>query len=230
MKASVFSACLAAALIVSGQAQAGKKLDSLFNIDMLNVQIAYLETILGPAKSVVPLGGPEKHEFREYIVEGCKLYVDANKGNAIKYTLPLTPKCQADLSKIVREPKSTKGLTVGKFQSIHGDMAARASCLGICGNAADPVAEFIWEGPHAANFVRIGLGVTLASDAALNAAEKWQRIMEAKEGEDYVISTKFNCTNKYDSFATNAFKNVAVDSISFDFQTSGDPYASECGR
>ena len=227
MRVLVFFACAAAALTASGSALAGKKLDSIFQTDMLNVRVNYLETITGPAKRVMPW---RSTEFREYVVDGCTLRAWTEKGNVVQYELPLNSKCQADLTRLMQQSMSTKGLTIGKFQEVSGDLLARADCLSLCGNAADPVASFIWEGPRALGFVQVSLKVTLASDAALNASERWQRAMSAKEGEDFVIEAKFNCTDKYNEVALDAFKNVLVTDIGFGYLIVSEEYNSDCKR
>lgn len=212
MRSYVLSACMAAALVTSGQAQAGKKLDSIFTIDMLNVQVAYLEKTLGPAKRVTPW---RSWQVREYTVDACKLFAWAQKGNVLQYELPLTGKCQANLSQLVRNQKTTRDLTVGSFAD--SPLTARADCISMCGNAADPVVTFLWEGAHVDNFLKIALSVTLATEPAIDAADKWGKAMTAKEGSDFVTDAKFNCTNKYDDVATESFKRIPVTSFGFGF-------------
>lgn len=83
----------------------------------------------------------------------------------------------------------------------------------MCGNAYDPSVYALWEGPHAADFMEVLLEVQLVSDAAIVAATAWQNHMEKAAGEGYVMDTRFNCHERFNTQGYNAFKNVTPTAI-----------------
>ena len=99
-------------------------------------------------------------------------------------------------------------------------MHVQSDCIYSCGNAADPRVNFIWNGPHAANFVSVVLTIFLANSAALAASERWETLMRSKEGDDYLIDTKFNCDGKYDDAAIIVFANVPLNQVVIGFADS----------
>jgi hypothetical protein len=100
--------------VLLNQACAASKLSSIFQEQMLNVQVAYLETITGPGMHIFP--GRDGLQRRDYLVEGCKVIAHARDPVVIGYSLDLTPKCNFNLSNFMGDRYSTtRGLTVGKF-------------------------------------------------------------------------------------------------------------------
>jgi len=217
-----WSVLVVAMLVLAGAnspAQAAGKLARLFKYDMLNVQVAYLEKITGPAKYVLSADS-EGVVPRQYVVEGCEVTAYADKGAVQGYSLRLTPKCSFNLGDFLgnRYP-TTKDLTIGKFGNgaFGSDMRVQAECAYLCGNVADPQIDFTWQGPHAANFLTVVLTVVLVDDAAIDAAQRWTTLMRQKEGDDYVLNTKFNCEDKYDAAAVKDFAKVKVTDITIGF-------------
>ena len=90
------------------------------------------------------------------------------------------------------------------------NMLFQASCISMCGNAADPTVTFHWDGPHAVGFMNIDLVSIIAYGQSLDAVEKWRTLMTKNEGEDYVIHTRFNCDDKYEKIGLQLFQNVEV--------------------
>jgi hypothetical protein len=204
------------------QAMAANKLSSIFKLDMLNTEIAYLESITGPAMHVYPDRG--SIQIRDYRVDGCKVQAFVAGTKVQRYSITLTPRCNFNLGAFLNGYSSTSGLTVGKFASgaYHPDMRVQSDCIYSCGNAADPTVNFIWNGPHAVNFVSVVLTVVLASDAAIAASDRWEKQMRSKEGDDYITDTKFNCDGKYDKAAVQAFATVPVNEVVIGFADSNE--------
>jgi hypothetical protein len=228
-ESSVF---LAVVVTLVSQAHADSKLSSIFQSEMLNAQIAYLETITGPAMHVIPtLGGVQ---IRDYRVNGCKVTAYAKDAAVLAYSLDLNPKCNINLGAFLGNGySSTEGLTIAKFiKGVFGtDMRVQASCLDLCGNAADPTVDFTFEGPHAVNFVSIVFTIVLAATRSLVAAERWEKTMRNNEGEKYILNTRFNRDNKYDSTAIQNFAKVPIDQITVgSYQAIADLYKPSCSQ
>ena len=215
--------------VAATSASAGEKLGQIFQFDMLNAQIAYLESIAGPAMHIYAIRSGL--QLREYRVEGCKVYAYAKGAELMAYSLKLSPRCNFNLGDFLGNGYGpTDGMTVGKFVggSFQSGMRLNSDCIFMCGNAADPVVNFIWEGPHAVNFVNVVLSVTLADAPAIEAAERLEKVIRENGGNDaYLIATKFNCDRRFDAIATRDFANIRVDEISVGFAV---PDEATCAR
>lgn len=202
---SLFASTLALSVDIAHAASVAE----VFTGDMLGTNQRYFESIAGiPRESF-----GDEHKFK---VQGCDITATVEGGKVSKLRMELTPKCQADLTQFVGTyaPAPGKPLTVGAFiESSGGGLSYSASCLSMCGNAADPSVYAHWEGPHAVDFKEVLLEVVLVSDAALNAADQWESQMRKAEGEDYVMETRFNCDQKYDAAAQKAFEKVQVNAV-----------------
>lgn len=219
------------ALTGTGRADPSK-LSRIFQYEMLNAQLAYLESITGPAMHVNP-GGPGV-QSREYKVDGCRMTAYVKGAVVLAYSLRLSPTCNFNIGDFLgNDYPSTEGLTIGGFA--HGAFGAnlrvQSTCINLCGNAADPTVDFTWEAPHAANFISVVLTVVLASDVAINAAEQWEAAMRKSESDDYIDKTKFNCATKYDNSAVAAFDGVQVDVITIGYYQPGTwLYKRSCAK
>jgi hypothetical protein len=212
-----------------GTALAQDRLSRIFDPEMLNAQIAYLETITGPAMHVYK--GPGGIEIRDYRVDGCRVEAYTKGAEAIGYSLVLNENCNFDLGKFIGPPySSTRNLTIGSFvhNGFGAEMRAQSLCIYLCGNAADPTIDFTFEGPHALNFVKVVLTVELSDDPSLDAVERWRNAMRQREGEDYIIDTRFNCTPKYDRIAVQDFADVAVRKVSIGYNPNEFRYDRDC--
>ncbi|MEW7857409.1 hypothetical protein AB2M95_15985 [Pseudomonas chlororaphis] len=202
---SLFASTLTLSLDVANAASVAE----VFNGDMLGTNQRYFESVAGiPRES-----NGDEHIFK---VQGCDITATVEGGKVGKLRIELTPKCQADLTQFVGTYAPTPGnpLTIGAFiASSGGGLSYSASCLSMCGNAADPSVYAHWKGPHAVDFREVLLEVVLVSDAALNAANQWESQMRKAESEDYVMETRFNCDQKYDAIAQKAFEKVQVSAV-----------------
>ncbi len=181
---------------------------------MIGARAQFLESITGPAMHAYPYGGAETRDYR---VDGCRVTAKVKGGDITALGLDLTPRCNLDLGAFLGNGYgSTAGLTVGKFAngSFGSSLVqAHSSCIYLCGNAADPVVSFTWDGPHAVNFVTVILNVVLASPVSLAAEQRWQQAMERVEGHAFIENVLFNCTRKYDAVAVREFSAAPVNSI-----------------
>lgn len=202
---SLFASTLALSVDVAHAASVAQ----VFTGDMLGTNQRYFESVAGiPRESF-----GDEHKFK---VQGCNITATIEGGTVSKLRMELTPKCQANLTQFVDTfaPAPGKPLTVGAFtESSGGGLSYSASCLSMCGNAADPSVYAHWEGPRAIGFREVLLEVVLVSDAALSAADQWESQMRKAEGEDYVMETRFNCDQKYDAAAQKAFEKVQVSAV-----------------
>ena len=205
-------------------------LQRIFNREMIGATLSYLEKITGPAKYS---SSYKKNEINNtYEISGCSVDVRVFNGSIMSLGLnQLSQKCTFNLNKFFPNSDFEKlprihNMTFGQFDSLIGDGKYTASCLISCGNAVDPVVYEDWEASRAEGGLELQLGVTLASDSAINASIKWEDAMVKGEGEDWVIKQKFACTNKYNSIAKNEFKNVRVTSAVIGLRLS----ANDCNR
>ena len=193
-------------------------MEQIFQPEMIGATLQYLEQFTGHPRNVSPDGIE-----RIYKVGACEVtaYVgkDENKSvSALRFMV--APGCDGDVGKFLgsgREGGSTmlSQLSFGKFEEMVGGGALYyADCLTLCGNAADPTVYSHWEGPRAADFLEMMIEVKLIDDASLQAAEQWKDAMQAKEGEDWIIDTGFNCDpGKYNDVAKKGFAAVKPEAI-----------------
>ena len=189
---------------VALQGCANKKLDKVFNGNMLDTNLRYFESIAGiPHKTF-----GDTHLF---VVDGCNVEATAPDGKVASLSLELSDTCHVDLSSFLGSftPESSKPLTFGDFSNLK----FTADCLQSCGNAYEPSVYALWEGPHAANFINVKLEAVQSAGDASDAAQQWEELMQQERGEDYVIDTKFNCDSDYDDVAAKLFEKVRVSKV-----------------
>ncbi len=196
--------------------QSNTKLSQIFSPKMLSANIEYLEKITGPARQTIG-------SSRIYEVEGCDIAAFVLNGSVGTLKMDLNTKCTFDLNAFINvSPNhfpSVNSMTIGQFDELTGNQGQLLSdCIYMCGNAVDPTVSDYWEGPHSDQFIEVLAEVTLVDDTAINASMAWQNIMEKGEGEDWVISTKFNCQKtKYDAPGHKFFKDVKLSAITIGY-------------
>jgi len=166
------------------------KLAKIFTADMLGANLAYLETVTGPAFRT---DGDE----RTYKVDGCTVVVGASQGKIDNLGVEgLSPSCNFNIAQYFAggydhpvPPLPTFGdIKVG----LGGDYAA--DCYRSCGNAADPVVSLSYEGSHADNFNELVASSPVAADPVLTAYMTWTNALAARYGEDAVALGHMNDT------------------------------------
>lgn len=202
-------------------AATSSKMSQIFDYEMLNSDVAYFEKIAGVAKNTT-------ENKKTYKVEGCEIEADVSDGKISSLKLNVSKKCTFDLNKFVSKtslPANT--LTFGKMGK---GGRFYSDCLSMCGNSADPVVYEYISGSHAEQYVDVMLEVAQVDDLSINAANKWQSVMEKAEGHDWIIETKFNCPNKnedkYNEAAHKAFKDVKISAITIGYGIEN--LGSEC--
>jgi hypothetical protein len=188
----------------------------VFVPEMLNANLPYFERVTGPARNTYG-------NINTYLVDGCEVTATIANGSVRALSVGLSPKCTFDLNQFVHAssgkfpPPHT--MTFGQFDALIGGGQFMASCLTLCGNAADPSVYEHWRGSHADGYLEVMPEIVLATDIALDASKIWEDAMIKGEGENWVIETKFNCGfTKYDEIAHNAFKNVRITAITVGYE------------
>lgn len=181
---------------------------------MLGVQVAYLESKLGPARTV-------QDKERTYEIGDCTVRVRAEGGEVVGYAVPMTPACSTQALAALKDydlPQKID-LTMGEFAAARGNADFKADCLTLCGNAADPWLYLESAGPRVSPGIRAS--AVMVSDATIDAAFRIRDAIKAAKGEDHVIDTTFNCSADFDQMAVRELKNVRIDEIEVGYA----PYA-----
>ncbi len=183
----------------------GNKISEVFSYDMIGVDIAYLENLIGPARKT------DQHtQTKTYLVDHCPLDVQTRDGAVDTLRVTIGGKCQFVLNDILPsyENISTRDVVFG----LSGPVTYYADCFGInCGNAYDPSVYELYEGSHAENWRELLLS---SVNASYEAVSRWSNIMEANEGVDWMMDNRFNCIpNKYSDVAEQSLKGQPVDRI-----------------
>jgi hypothetical protein len=175
------------------------KLAQVFTADMLGANLAYLETITGPAFKT-------DGDNRTYKVDGCTVIVGSSKGKVDNLGIDgYGGRCSFDIAQYFAggydhpvPPQPTFGdVKIG----LGGAYAA--DCYRLCGNAAAPVVSLSYEGSHADNFNDLIASVPVVADPVLNAYTAWGDALVGKYGEDAVDRNAVPDT--LDAFAAKAF-------------------------
>ena len=125
----------------------GPTVASVINRDMIDVEVRYLESVIGPARRVTNYRGDGMIE-REYRVQGCEVRAIVRGTKVTGYHLSLTPNCTFDIGAFLGgRPLQANLATFGQLAALAADSRYRAWCIIDCGNAADPV--FYLEGSTA---------------------------------------------------------------------------------
>jgi len=219
MRGLTLTLCATAALLAAhGPAEAAPRLADILVPAMLDVPVATLEAKAGRAREVTAL--PDGRQSRYYAVEGCGVTAYARGGTVEAYKLSLSPQCDMDVSPFLGARLPAAGLlTLETFADTLGPLPTpmretfRALCISDCGNAADPVVEFLWRAPQGPRPIEIKLGFVLASGAAAEAGDEWQQVMEQAESAEYVSLGRFNCDDRHQAEGLRAFNNIQPNEV-----------------
>jgi hypothetical protein len=187
------------------------RLKELFGPKLFGVQVAYLESIAGPAMRIAPAKDGE--ERRTYEVDRCTFFVDAAKGEIAGFGVETAALCPVAIDAFLpdREFPALKALTFGAFDAGAGSPGTfTADCLELCPNLADPVVTEAWDGPHADDFIHVELSAPLVDDAAIAAAQTWAAALKA-DGDPNAGAAK----GDHQEAARAAFKAVHPTAIAF---------------
>lgn len=181
---------------------------------MMGVQVAYLESKLGPARNV---SGDE----RTYEIGGCRVRVHTDDNEVTGYIVPMTQPCSAQAMAALKafDLPQKLNLTMGEFATSRDNTRFKADCLTLCGNAADPWVYLESEGLRSMPGIRAG--AVLVGDATIDASFRIRDAIKAKMGEDYVVDAGFNCTTEFNALAQRELKDVRIDEIEVGYTPLG---------
>jgi len=156
------------------------KLAQIFTPDVLGSNVAFLETITGPAFRT---DGP----LLTYKVGGCTVLVGASNGKIDNVGIDgYGPACSFPIAQYFAGGYQYPVPQLPTFGDISKGFggAFAADCLKLCGNAADPVVSLNYQGSHADNFNNLYAAISIADDASLNAYQTWANALGARYSDD----------------------------------------------
>jgi hypothetical protein len=236
MRMILWSAVISALICVNStnvvaqtkRAEGTSPLQAIITPDMIGATVQFFEKTAGPAW--------KKHrysrEMRTYKIKGCVVTASIEQGDIRALKAELTDNCSVDLKSFVNRteapPRVSSKSTQGAISQWLGNGGKfMASCLAMCGNAADPSVYWHYEGPRADQNLEVLTEIRLVGDRAVDASFKWRDIMESARGDDYVMDTKFNCDAAYDEVAEKVFRGVSISSIAIGFDLVSDIFPKD---
>jgi hypothetical protein len=185
------------------------KLATIFAPDILGANVAFLETLTGPAFRT---DGAE----RTYKVDGCEIIVGTSKGKVDNIGIVgVTPACSFPIAQYFAGGYDHPVPPLPTFGDIQQGLGGSysADCLRLCGNAAAPVVTLTYQGSHADNFNNLVAEIPITDDPALAAYTQWGDALTAKYGEDYVTDGKYKNGDALDDVAAKAFAPIRPTTI-----------------
>lgn len=181
---------------------------------MMGVQVAYLESKLGPAKTI-------SGQTRTYEIGACTVEVRTDGSEIAGYVVPMTPACSAQALAALKtyDLPEKIDLTMGEFAQARQNVEFKADCLSLCGNAADPSVYLESAGPRVSPGIRAE--AVMVTDATIDASTRIENAIKAAKGEDYVIDTRFNCSSEFNTLAVQELKSVRIDQIEVGYVPMG---------
>lgn len=175
------------------------KLAQVFTADMLGANLAYLETITGPAFKT-------EGDDRVYKLDGCTVVVGSTKGRIDNLgIIDVSPRCSFNIAQYFAGGYAHPVPSFPTFGDIKlglgGDFSA--DCLVDCGNAAEPVVQLGYEGSHADNFNELIAEASPDGGPMLDAYMDWSQKLVAKYGEQAVVDNHFD--DNLDAVASKDF-------------------------
>ena len=156
------------------------KLAQIFTPDVLGSNVAFLETITGPAFRT---DGP----LLTYKVGGCTVLVGATNGKIDNIGIDgYGPACSFPIAQYFAggyQYPVPQLPTFGDISKGFGGTFA-ADCLKLCGNAADPVVSLNYQGSHADNYNNLYAAISISDDPSLNAYQAWANALGARYSDD----------------------------------------------
>lgn len=176
----------------------------IFTPDILGANVAYLETITGPAFST-------EGADRTYKVDGCKVIVGVAKGKIANIGIDgVSQHCSFPIAQYFASGYDHPVPPFATFGDIKDGFGGHydADCLALCGNAADPVVTLNYQGSHADNFTSLYAAIPIADEPQLGAYLDWGAKLTAKYGQDYVANGKFHTGDAMDDVAAKDFAKI----------------------
>jgi hypothetical protein len=181
-------------------------LAQIFTPDVLGANVAWLETITGPAFRT---DGSD----RTYKVGGCTVIVGATAGKIDNIGIDgYGPACNFPIAQYFASGYDYAVPRVPTFGDIKKGLggAYGATCLHLCGNATDPLVMLTYRGSHADNFNDLYATVTINQDGpAMNAFTDWGDKLVAKHGAAYVSNGEYSDGDSLQDVAAQDFAKVS---------------------
>lgn len=159
-------------------ALAPSKLDRLFVPDAVNGNVAWFESIAGPAIQVQDNGDGSK--TRLYRVDGCHVATTTTRASIDTLTLQLGPHCSVPLEAML---PNAPALNLARlhfaelFKAGASDIALTCAGFAECGASTDPSLQATLGGSHADRFLSVEFSGRLTTDADVGAL---QQVMDAE--------------------------------------------------
>jgi len=178
--ANVATAASNAPPVIAAPPAPSAKLAQIFTVDVLGSNVAHLETITGPA-------------FRTdaadltYKVDGCEVVVGATAGKIDNIGIDnYGPACNFPIAQYFAGGYDHPVPALPTFGDIQRGLGGdyEATCLKLCGNAADPLVSLTYEGSHADNFNGLYAAVPVVEDKVLDAYMAWGAKLGAKYSDE----------------------------------------------
>jgi hypothetical protein len=180
------------------------KFAKIFTPDILGANVAYLETITGPAFRT-------EGSDRTYKVGDCEVIVGVAKGKIANIGVDgISPRCAFPIAQYFAQGYDKPMPALPTFGDIKQGLGGHfdADCLSLCGNATAPVVSVSYEGSHADNFNSLYAATPITGGAALDAYEDWSAKLIAKHGQDYVVNGGYKTGDSLDDVAAKDFAHV----------------------
>jgi len=180
------------------------QLAKIFTPDILGANVAYLETITGPAFRT------EAAE-RTYKVDGCQIVVGVEKGKIANIGVDgVSAHCSFPIAQYFAGGYDHPVPPLPSFGDIKDGLGGHygATCLSLCGNAAAPVVWLTYSGSHADNFNGLYAAIPITGGPALDAYEDWSAKLIAKYGQAYVENGQYEGGDSLDDVAAKDFARV----------------------
>ncbi|MBV9995788.1 MAG: hypothetical protein JO127_11325 [Caulobacteraceae bacterium] len=177
------------------------RLARIFTPDMLGANLAYLETVTGPAFKT-------EGADNLYKVDGCTVIIGATKGKIDNLGLAdYGARCRFPIGQYFAQGYDHPIPEAPSFGDLQQGLGGHfsADCLRLCGNAADPVVSLYYQGSHADNFNDLLASVPVNDEPVLTAYQDWSDKLADKHGEDYVVSGKYRTGDDMADVASRDF-------------------------
>jgi hypothetical protein len=214
-----FVATLAICAAPAAAQTSGLTIASVINRDMIDVEVRYLESVIGPARRVTNYRSDGTIE-REYRVQGCEVRAIVRGTKVTGYHLSLTPNCTFDIGAFLGgRPLQANLATFGQLAALATDSRYRAWCIIDCGNAADPV--FYLEGSTArsAQFIEFTAEVSDFNRNGTNAGavRQVQTALLPFIGIDGLSQGRGPCHRNFQTNMTQAFATTRISGIAIGY-------------
>lgn len=197
----------AAILLTAVSSAYSQNLNEIFGPNTLGLNKEYLEKRTGPAKRVFG-------KTHQYDVNGCNIDIEYLNNSVQSIALyDISKKCSFD-AKNIHLSGSIENVTFGDILSISNQWKAYESCIGSCGNAADPVHRMWGEAPRVYGHINFIVGTT-KSDSAYSMRDDILKMYTNLRESDFsglYLGTKIQWQPYY-HFWMKHFKNEKITSI-----------------